>query len=115
MKLTNKDKEFLERLRILMESKDLTVDLQDIGGKRMVLRKNYGDKIEQSFDMTRQGVRWRFHRVFSDIYVSAYETIYFVETMYGTSLRRMAMEIARERVELRKKAKKVGGNELYRR
>jgi len=57
--------------------------------------------------MSRQGVRWRFYRLFNEVYVSAYETIYFVENFFGTDLRQMAMEIAKERVELRKKAQKI--------
>jgi hypothetical protein len=47
MKLTVKDKEFLERLRELMQKKELSVDLKTDGYKRMVLRGNYGDKIDR--------------------------------------------------------------------
>ena len=75
--------------------------------KRFVLRQNYGDKVEKTFKMSRQGVRWRFYRLFNEVYVSAYETIYFVESSFGAELRQMAMEVAKERVELRKKAQKV--------
>ena len=107
MKLTSKDKEFLERLKSLLDSKDLVIDLKENGFKRFVLRQNYGDHIEKSFNMTRQGIRWRFYRLFNDVYVSAYETIYFVESSFGTGLREMAIEVARERVTLRKKAQKV--------
>ena len=46
MKLTQKDKDFLERLRLLLESKDLSVEMKEDGYKRLVLRQNYGDKIE---------------------------------------------------------------------
>ena len=46
MKLTLKDKDFLERLRKLMESKELSIELKQDGIKRLVLRQNYGDKIE---------------------------------------------------------------------
>ena len=49
MKLTLKDKDFLERLRILLDSKDLAVELKYDGLKRFVLRQNYGDKIEGAF------------------------------------------------------------------
>ena len=107
MKLTSKDKEFLERLKSLLEAKELAIDLKEDGYKRFVLRQNYGDKVEKTFNMSRQGVRWRFYRLFNEIYVEAYTTIYFVESNFGTELRQMAMEIARERVELRKKAQKV--------
>jgi hypothetical protein len=107
MKLTLKDKDFLERLRLLLDSKDLAIELKYDGLKRFVLRGNYGDKIQGCFKMTRQGVRWRFQRLFNKIYVSAYECIYIVESLFGTDLRHKAMEIAKERVELRKKAQKT--------
>lgn len=109
MKLTLKDKAFLERLRHLFESKDMDIVLKKDGLKRLVLRQNYGDKIEREFNMTRQGVRWRFHRLFNEAYVSAYESIYMVESLFGTQLRQKAIEIAKERVELRKEAKKSLG------
>ena len=86
-----------------------------IGFKRMILRKKYGDKIESAFNLTRQGVRWRFRRLFNEIYVSAYECIYVVESLFGTDLRHKAMEIARERVDLRKKAQNIGNQRHYRR
>ena len=57
MKLSQKDKEFVERLKTLIETKDLSIDLIDDGIKRLVLRRNYGDKIESIFKMSRQGVR----------------------------------------------------------
>jgi hypothetical protein len=50
MKLTVKDKEFLERVRELMQNKELSVDFKTDGYKRMVLRGNYGDKIDQTYD-----------------------------------------------------------------
>jgi len=103
MKLTEKDKIFLERLKELTQTKELWVDLKKDGYKRLILKGNYGDKIDQAFKMTRQGVRWRFYRLFNFIYISAYETIYFVETVFGTELRDKAIEIAKERIELRKK------------
>ena len=107
MKLTSKDKDFLERLKSLLEAKELSIDLKEDGYKRLVLRQNYGDKVEKTFNMSRQGVRWRFYRLFNEVYASAYETIYFVESFFGTDLRQMAMEIAKEQVELRKKAQKI--------
>jgi hypothetical protein len=115
MKLTLKDKDFLERLKALVESKDLSIELKQDGLKRFVLRHNYGDKIESGFGMSRQGVRWRFQRIFSEIYSQAYETIYWVESQFGTELRQKALEIARERVELRNKAQKMGQIEVHRR
>ena len=108
MKLTVKDKEFLEKLKPLLASKEMSIELKQDGFKRLVLRQNYGDKISACFNMTRQGVRWRFHRIFSQIYVSSYETICWLESLFGTELRQKALEIARQRVELRKKAQKMG-------
>ena len=115
MKLTQKDKEFLEHLRLLLESKDLSVVMKDDGYKRLVLKQNYGDKIENTFRLSRQGVRWRFWRLFNDVYVSAYETIYMIESQFGTQLRQEALAIAKERVEMRKRHQKIGDFELYRR
>ena len=108
MRFTLKDKDFLERLRILMDSKDLTIELKYDGFKRFVLRQNYGDRIENTFKMTRQGVRWRFQRLFNEIYVNAYLAIFWIESNFGTELRQKALEIAKEQVELGKKAQKIG-------
>ena len=104
MKLTEKDKEFLERLRRLMDERELSVDFREEGLKRLILRRNYGERIEREFEMTRQGVRWRFQRLFSDIYPSAYEVVLWIESNFGTELRAKAMAMARQRVDLRKKA-----------
>ena len=108
MRLTQKDKAFIESLKALCDSKDLSVELVEDGLKRLVLRQNYGDKIQSTFKMSRQGVRWRFQRLFNEIYVSSYETIYFIESRFGPELRPHAIEIAKQRVELRKKAIKGG-------
>ena len=107
MNLSEKDKVFLERLKKLCDENQLEIEIKDAGVKYMVLRQNYGDKVELRFGMTRQGVRWRFHRLFNEIYVSSYETIYWVESSFGTGLRGMALEIVKERVEMRKKVNKV--------
>jgi hypothetical protein len=115
MKLTLKDKDFIEKLKSLMESKELSIELKEDGLKRLVLHRNHGDKIETEFNMTRQGVRWRFHRLFNEIYISAYETVYWIESLFGTYLRQQAMEIVKERVDLRKKAKKMDDFEFCRR
>ncbi|MDY6990176.1 MAG: hypothetical protein SWQ30_19210 [Thermodesulfobacteriota bacterium] len=115
MKLTAKDRDFLERLKALLDSKDLDIELKKDGLKRLVLRQNYGDKIESSFGMTRQGVRWRFQRLFNEIYVSAYETVFWVESNFGVGLRQKAIEIAQERVMLRQQAQKTGQFVIYRR
>lgn len=100
MKLTLKDKAFLERLKFLLERKELSI--QRVPGG-LVLRKNYGDRIESHFGMTRQGVRWRFQHLFSEAYISAYETIYLIESHFGVSLRKEAFEVVRERVAIRQK------------
>jgi len=115
MKLTQKDRDFLERLKMLLESKDLSVEMKEDGYKRLVLRQNYGTKIESCFKMTRQGVRWRFQRLFNDIYVDAYMTIYLVESQFGTQLRQQALAIAKERVEMRKKYQQIGKFDVGRR
>jgi len=115
MKLTVKDKDFLERLRALLDSKDLSIGLKNEGLKRLVLRQNYGNKVESSFGLTRQGVRWRFNRLFNEIYVSAYECLYWVESQFGPELRKMALEIAQERVAMRQKAQKTDIFNLCRR
>ena len=74
MKLTVKDKDFLERLKRLLEEKELRICLKEDGIKRFVLRQNYGDKVEKSFHMTRQGVRWRFHHLM-EMYLAAVDYV----------------------------------------
>ena len=107
MKLTEKDKEFLERLKRLMESKDLWVDLRTGRPSHMVLRGTYGEKVHRTFRMTRQGVRWRFWRLFNDIYVSAFETILFIEKTFGCELREHAVRISRERYTARQEIRQA--------
>ena len=108
LKLTVKDKDFLEKLRKFMDEKYLSIDLRRSVTSYFVMRGNYGDKIETEFGMTRQGVRWRFWRLFNEIYVSAYCTIYWVERTFGTHLRAKAIEVARERYTLRQRIKQEG-------
>ena len=114
MKLTVKDRDFLEQLRALLDSKDLSIELKNDGLKRFVLRNNYGNALEAAFGMTRQGVRWRFQRIFGEIYISAYEALFFIESNFGTELRSMALEIAKERVAMRKEARKIGKLDVHR-
>jgi hypothetical protein len=114
MRLTLKDKDFLERLRKLLVSKDLSIELKHGGFTRFVLRQNYGDKIEAAFNMSRQGVRWRFQRLFNEVYINAYLSIFWIESNFGTELRQKALEIAKERVELRKNAQKINNLDDYR-
>ena len=91
----------METLKKLMDSRDLSVELKSGKPSYMVLRGTYGEKVYEAFRMTRQGVRWRFWRLFNDIYVSAFETILFVETTFGTRLREYAIRISKERYALR--------------
>ena len=108
MKLTEKDKDFIEKLKALVEAKDLSIQLIDDGLLRLVLRQNYGDNIESEFKMTRQGVRWRFHRLFNEVYLNAYLTIFWIESNFGVGLREKVIRIAKQQVKLRKKAQKTG-------
>jgi len=104
VKLTEKDAKFLETLKRLMESKDLWVELKPGRPSYMVLRGTYGDKVYRAFRMTRQGVRWRFWRIYNDVYISAFEALLFVETTFGTQLREHAIRISKERYALRQEA-----------
>jgi hypothetical protein len=108
MKLTQKDKEFLETLKRLVATRDLVVDLKPGRPSYLVLRGTYGDKVHAAFRMTRQGVRWRFHRLFNDVYVAAFETILFVEQTYGSQLRQHAVRISQERYALRQRMREAG-------
>ena len=104
MKLTSKDKEFLEKLRSLCDKHELSIEAKHNGVTKLILRKNYGARVETHFGMTRQGVRWRFQRLFGEIYISSYTTILWVESNFGTHLRQHAMAIAKERMELYRRA-----------
>ncbi|MHC4533798.1 MAG: hypothetical protein ACYS6K_07595 [Planctomycetota bacterium] len=112
MKLTEKDKTFLENLKKLMESKDLWVELKPDRPSYMVLKGTYGEKIHKTFRMTRQGVRWRFFRLFNQVYVEAFEVILFLEKVFGTQLREYAVRISKERHEIRKDVFSKGFNEF---
>ena len=89
-----------------MDSKDLKVRLVPGDPSRMVLKGTYGEKIHKTFGVTRQGVRWRFQHLFGQAYVQAFETIMFIEKVFGTQLRDYAIRISREKYQLRQKAKK---------
>ena len=108
MKLTEKDKVFLEQFRMLMETRDLWVELKPDRTSYMVLKGTYGEKIHKTFRMSRQGVRWRFRRLFNEIYVSAFETILFIEKTFGTELREYAIRISKERYALRQDVVRTG-------
>jgi len=104
MQLSAKDIEFLVKLKPLVDSGAVDIEVKAIPSKYFVLRGNYGAQIEGKFQMSRQGVRWRFYRLFNLIYVAAYETIFAIEQQFGPSLRHQAMEISKERYLLRKGA-----------
>ena len=116
--MTEKDKVFLEKLKKLMDSKDLRVELRPGNPSCMVLKGTYGEKIHQTFGVSRQGVRWRFHHLFTRAYVEAFETIVFIEKTFGAELRDYAIRISRERYALRQRntagqfqdADKIKGN-----
>ena len=84
-----------------MESKDLWVELKPNRPSYMVLKGTYGEKIHKTFGVTRQGVRWRFQRLFGQVYTEAFETIIFIEKNFGTQLREYAVRISKERYALR--------------
>lgn len=95
-------------MKTLIESKDLWVELKPNNPSYMVLKGTYGEKIHKTFRMTRQGVRWRFHHIFSDAYVHAFETILTIEKIFGSQLRDYAIRISKERYTLRQEALKTG-------
>ena len=95
-------------LNQLTDSKDLWVELKSGKPSHMVLRGTYGHNIYKAFRMTRQGVRWRFQRLFSDIYVNAFEVILLVEKTFGTQLREYAIRISKERYALRQEIENTG-------
>ena len=94
----------MEKLKTLTESKDLWVELKPNSPSYMVLKGTYGQKIHKTFRVTRQGVRWRFQRLFNHVYVEAFLTILMVEKIFGTQLRDYAMKVSKERYTLRQEA-----------
>lgn len=91
-------------MKTLTESKDLWVELKRNSPSYMVLKGTYGKKIHKTFRVTRQGVRWRFQRLFNHVYVEAFLTILMVEKIFGTQLRQYAVKISKERYTLRQEA-----------
>ncbi|MBL7077751.1 MAG: hypothetical protein ISS31_09790, partial [Kiritimatiellae bacterium] len=102
--LNEKDKAFLERLKQLIDQDAVWIERTFESPLYFVLRGNYGDRVERMFKLTRQGVRWRFWRLFNDIYVSAYETIIFIEKQLGPEFRQDALIIAHDRFVRRQHA-----------
>jgi hypothetical protein len=101
--MSEKDKVFLEKLRKLMDSKELRVELICGQPSYMILKGTYGEKIHKTFGVTRQGVRWRFQHLFGKKYVESFETIMFVEKIFGSQLRDYATRISKERYALRQR------------
>jgi len=93
-------------LKKLTESKDLWVELKPDEPSYMVLKGTYGEKIHKTFRVTRQGVRWRFQRLFNHVYVEAFLTILMIEKIFGTQLREYAVKISKERHKLRQESQK---------
>jgi len=93
-------------LKKLTESKDLWVELKPDEPSYMVLKGTYGEKIHKTFRVTRQGVRWRFQRLFNHVYVEAFLTILMIEKIFGTQLREYAIKISKERDKLRQESQK---------
>lgn len=91
-----------------MESRELWVDLRAARPSYMVLRGTYGDRVHQMFHVSRQGLRWRFRKLFNRTYVDAFETILFVETTFGAQLRDHAIRISKERYTLRQELIRLG-------
>lgn len=106
--MTEKDKEFLEKLKALVESRDLSVELKPDNPSYMVLRGTYGEKIHRTFRMSRQGVRWRFAHIFNRAYVASFEVIMMIEQNFGSHLRDHAIRISKERYALRREAVQRG-------
>jgi hypothetical protein len=104
MRLSEKDKEFLERLRELVEADEVWIERTLDRPSRFVLRGNYGSKVEDKFGISRQGVRWRFQRLFNDLYVDSFAVLLFIEKQLGAQFRQDALIIAHERFLLRQKA-----------
>ena len=94
----------MESLKKLTESKDLWVELKPDEPSYMVLKGTYGEKIHKTFRVTRQGVRWRFQRLFNHVYVEAFLTILMIEKIFGTQLREYAIKISKERYALRQES-----------
>ena len=87
-----------------MESKNLWVELKPNDPSYMILKGTYGEKIHRTFRVSRQGVRWRFYRLFNQVYIDAFSTILAIEKTFGTQLREYAIKISKERYALRQEA-----------
>ncbi len=104
MRLSTKDREFLERLKELVDDDVLWIERTVTQPQRFVLRGNYGTHVEQKFGISRQGVRWRFERLFNQLYVESFEVLVFIEKLLGSLYRQDALIIAHDRFLSRQKA-----------
>ncbi len=102
--LSAKDKDFLERLNELLKADVVWIERTPSQPSRFVLRGNYGSRVEEKFGLTRQGVRWRFQRLFNDLYVDSFAVLLFIEKQLGPQFRQDALVIAHERFVMRQKA-----------
>ena len=89
---------------MLTASKDIWVELKRSSPSYMVLKGTYGKKIQKTFRVTRQGVRWRFQRLLNQVYVEAFLTILMIEKIFGTQLRDYAIKISKEKDNLRQES-----------
>ena len=103
----------MEKLKKLMDSKDLRVELRPGNPSCMVLKGTYGEKVHQIFGVTRQGVRWRFQHIFGKIYCDAFAAILAIEKNFGIELREYAVRISKERYAIRKEALSRGFQSAY--
>ena len=94
----------MERLKDLMDSDDLWIERTLDRPSRFILKGNYGARIEQKFGLTRQGVRWRFQRLFNELYVDSFCVLVFIERILGPAFRQDALIIASERFDERQRA-----------
>lgn len=104
MRLSQKDKAFLERLGELIDSDDLWIERTINRPSRFVLKGNYGARIEKKLGLTRQGVRWRFQRLFNELYVDSFCVLVYIERILGPEYRQDALIIASERFDDRRRA-----------
>ena len=58
----------------------------------MVSKNVYGTYLENLFKMSRQGIRWRFNRLFNEIYISAYVSIIWLESTYQSIKGRISQD-----------------------
>lgn len=104
MRLSAKDQEFLERLKELVNEDVLWIEQSVTPPLRFVLKGNYGTHVEQKFGISRQGVRWRFERLFNQLYVDSFAVLVFIEKLLGAQYRQDALIIAHDRFLSRQKA-----------